>query len=204
MKKAIFFRIDEPMTSCIFCQIAQKKKNVEFVAEFEHCFVIEDQYPVAPGHLLIIPYQHTENWFTAPAKTKLEIIEVLDRLKKLLDAKYRPDGYNIGMNCGPVAGQTVMHLHVHLIPRFVGDMEDPRGGVRGVIPSKRVPTNCGFVDFVDYFGRFSIQKWGLISAKVYWPPFLDRKSAQKNRKSDRTTLCRHPLNKNTKWKRSFS
>ncbi len=122
---------------CIFCQMAHKKKDVEFVAQFEHCFVIKDRYPVSPGHLLIIPYQHMENWFTSSPDVKFEVIQVLDQLKVLLDQEYHPDGYNIGMNCGQTAGQTVMHLHVHLIPRFNGDMEDPKGGVRGVIPSKQ-------------------------------------------------------------------
>ncbi len=123
--------------NCIFCQMAEKKKEVEIVAQFEHCFVIKDQYPVSPGHLLIIPYQHTENWFTSDNAVKEEIIRVLDKMKKLVDDEYHPDGYNIGMNCGQVAGQTVMHLHVHLIPRFEGDMDNPKGGVRGVIPSKQ-------------------------------------------------------------------
>jgi diadenosine tetraphosphate (Ap4A) HIT family hydrolase len=117
--------------------MVQKTRKVEMLAQFEHCFVIKDQYPVSPGHLLIIPYQHIDHWFSAPTEVKSEIIEVLDHLKKLLDENYRPDGYNIGMNCGEAAGQTVMHLHVHFIPRFNGDMEDPRGGVRGVIPSKQ-------------------------------------------------------------------
>lgn len=123
--------------SCIFCQMVQKTKKVEMLAQFEYCFVIKDQYPVSPGHLLIIPYLHIDHWFSAPAEVKSEIIEVLDQLKRLSDEKTQPDGYNIGMNCGKAAGQTVMHLHVHLIPRFDGDMEDPRGGVRGVIPSKQ-------------------------------------------------------------------
>lgn len=122
---------------CVFCQMVEKKKEVEIVAQFEHCFVIKDQYPVSPGHLLIIPYQHTNNWFTSENVVKGEIIDVLDKMKKLIDDEYHPDGYNIGMNCGKAAGQTVMHLHVHLIPRFGGDMDNPKGGVRGVIPFKQ-------------------------------------------------------------------
>jgi len=123
--------------NCIFCQMAQKKREIEFFAQFEHCFVIKDQYPVSPGHLLIIPYQHAEHWFAAPHAVKNEMIVILDELKRLLDKEYHPDGYNIGLNCGKAAGQTVMHLHMHLIPRFNKDMEDPRGGVRGVVPSKQ-------------------------------------------------------------------
>ena len=123
--------------SCIFCEMAQQQRDVEIVAQYKHCFVIKDRYPVSPGHLLIIPYQHTDNWFTAPIEVRNEVIEILDQSKNFLDEKYHPGGYNIGMNCGETAGQTVMHLHVHLIPRFKGDMEDPRGGIRGVIPSKQ-------------------------------------------------------------------
>ncbi|MEC7838569.1 MAG: HIT family protein [Chlamydiota bacterium] len=123
--------------NCIFCQMVEKSREVEIVAQFEHTFVIKDQYPVSPGHLLIIPKHHTENWFTATEEVKKEITFVLDELKAFLDREYQPDGYNIGINSGKVAGQTVMHLHVHLIPRYEGDMDDPRGGVRGVIPSKQ-------------------------------------------------------------------
>lgn len=117
--------------------MTKKMKEIEFVAEFDHCFVIKDQNPVSLGHLLIIPYEHTESWFTSSNEVKNEIIHILDKLKKLLDEKYRPDGYNIGINCGEAAGQTVMHLHVHLIPRYRKDVNDPTGGVRGVIPSKQ-------------------------------------------------------------------
>lgn len=123
--------------NCIFCQMAQKTRKIEFIAEFNHCFVIKDQYPVSPGHLLVIPHQHFEHWFAAPLEVKNEMITILDQLKRLLDEEYHPDGYNIGLNCGRAAGQTVMHLHLHLIPRFNGDMQDPRGGVRGVIPSRQ-------------------------------------------------------------------
>lgn len=122
---------------CLFCQIARNEKEAQIVAKFKHCFVMKDRFPVSPGHLLFIPYEHTENWFTASKAVQLDIMEALDQMKSQLDAEYKPDGYNIGANCGNVAGQTVMHLHLHLIPRYAGDMEDPRGGVRGVIPSKQ-------------------------------------------------------------------
>jgi diadenosine tetraphosphate (Ap4A) HIT family hydrolase len=98
---------------------------------------IKDQYPVSKGHLLIIPHQHTQDWFTASEEVQMDIIRALNRLKKILDNEYKPDAYNIGANCGALAGQTVMHLHLHLIPRYKGDMLNPRGGVRGVIPEKQ-------------------------------------------------------------------
>jgi diadenosine tetraphosphate (Ap4A) HIT family hydrolase len=122
---------------CIFCQIAHEEKEADIIAKFRHCYVMKDRYPVSQGHVLIIPYEHTENWFTAKEEIQQDIFHALTHTKALLDAEYQPDGYNIGANCGEIAGQTVMHLHVHLIPRYRGDMEDPRGGVRGVIPSKQ-------------------------------------------------------------------
>lgn len=128
---------NSPAPSCIFCQMARGEKNVDFVAKFKHCFVIKDQYPVSPGHLLIIPYKHTETWFTAKKVVRADIMNALEQMKILSDAEHKPNGYNIGVNCGKAAGQTVMHLHMHLIPRYQGDMDDPKGGIRGVIPSKQ-------------------------------------------------------------------
>lgn len=122
---------------CLFCQIAHGKRDTAIFAKFRHCYVIKDQFPVSPGHILIIPYEHTENWFTAAEEVRLEMMKALHLIKEQLDCDYSPHGYNIGANCGQVAGQSVMHLHVHLIPRYHGDMQDPKGGVRGVIPSKQ-------------------------------------------------------------------
>jgi diadenosine tetraphosphate (Ap4A) HIT family hydrolase len=123
--------------ACPFCRIVKKEVKAEVIAEFTHCFAIKDQYPVSKGHLLIIPYEHTENWFTAAENIQNDMIKMLPSLKAYLDREFHPQGYNIGLNCGEVAGQTVGHLHMHLIPRYLGDMEDPRGGVRGVIPLKQ-------------------------------------------------------------------
>lgn len=125
-------------SDCLFCQFAREDGNVRpFFAKFKHCYVIKDQFPVSNGHLLIIPFEHTENWFTASDEIRLDIINALTVLKERLDLEFNPAGYNIGANCGEPAGQTIMHLHVHLIPRYQGDMENPKGGVRGVIPSKQ-------------------------------------------------------------------
>lgn len=124
-------------SDCLFCQIARREKEVKFFANFAHCYVIKDQFPVSNGHILIIPHEHTENWFTAKEEVRSDIMKALYLVKEQLDLEYRPQGYNIGANCGEVAGQSVMHLHLHLIPRYQGDMENPKGGVRGVIPSKQ-------------------------------------------------------------------
>ncbi len=96
-----------------------------------------DRYPVSPGHLLIIPTRHVSDFFELRADEREAIFQLLDDAKKYLDKEHTPNGYNIGINVGAAAGQTVWHVHVHLIPRYTGDMDDPRGGVRGVIPGKQ-------------------------------------------------------------------
>lgn len=99
-------------------------------------FYFEDRYPVGRGHTLIVPRRHVATYFEATAAEQVAMWGLLDEAKARLDALHQPDGYNIGINVGAAAGQTVFHLHVHLIPRYDGDMADPRGGVRHVIPEK--------------------------------------------------------------------
>jgi diadenosine tetraphosphate (Ap4A) HIT family hydrolase len=98
--------------------------------------VIRDGYPVSPGHTLLIPKRHTGSFFDLSTQERDDLLALLDRAQQALDAELQPQGYNIGINDGAAAGQTVPHLHVHLIPRFEGDLPDPRGGVRWVIPAK--------------------------------------------------------------------
>jgi diadenosine tetraphosphate (Ap4A) HIT family hydrolase/predicted house-cleaning noncanonical NTP pyrophosphatase (MazG superfamily) len=126
-----------PSVDCLFCKMGRNEHQVVILEKFNHCYVIQDAFPVSQGHVLIIPYEHTENWFTAKHEVQCSIIKALNQMKSRLDEQYQPAGYNIGMNCGIAAGQTIPHLHVHLIPRYEGDMEDPKGGVRGVIPHKQ-------------------------------------------------------------------
>lgn len=115
---------------CIFC------KMKDYILENELAYTIYDKYPVGKGHMLFIPKRHVKNFFDITKEEREAIFELIDEGKRLLDEKYSPDSYNVGINCGEYAGQTVMHVHVHLIPRYIGDMKDPRGGVRGVIPDK--------------------------------------------------------------------
>ena len=96
-----------------------------------------DKYPVNKGHLLIIPFRHVSDFFDLTEEEHGAVFKLVDEAKALLDKKYKPDGYNIGINVGEAAGQTVWHVHVHVIPRFKDDMADPRGGVRGVIPERQ-------------------------------------------------------------------
>jgi len=101
-------------------------------------YAIYDKYPVNPGHILIIPKRHVASFFDTNNEERQAINELIIECKRLLDKEYAPDGYNIGVNIGEPAGQTVYHVHVHLIPRYIGDIDNPRGGVRGVIPEKRI------------------------------------------------------------------
>lgn len=107
-----------------------------WVASNALAFAIEDRSPVSPGHTLVIPRRLITTWFDATPEERAALFALVDEVKRALDAKLRPDGYNIGINAGEAAGQTVMHLHVHVIPRYRGDVDDPRGGVRHVIPGK--------------------------------------------------------------------
>lgn len=107
-----------------------------WVASNAHAFAIRDGFPVSPGHTLVIPRRLVATWFEATAEEQRAIFELVDVVRRGLDAELHPHGYNIGINVGAAAGQTVFHLHVHVIPRFTGDMADPRGGVRHVIPGK--------------------------------------------------------------------
>jgi len=88
------------------------------------------------GKFTLIPKRHVKSFFELQAIEKTEVLQALDEAKEALDKEFSPDGYNIGINDGEAAGQTVMHLHVHLIPRYEGDMEDPRSGVRWIFPEK--------------------------------------------------------------------
>jgi diadenosine tetraphosphate (Ap4A) HIT family hydrolase len=102
-----------------------------------------DGYPVSPGHALLIPSRHVPAWFDANPEERLALMQAVDAAKAIIEKDHRPDGYNIGMNCGAAAGQTIFHLHVHLIPRYVGDAADPRGGVRNAIPGEGIYVPTG-------------------------------------------------------------
>lgn len=95
-----------------------------------------DAYPLSDGHALIVPKRHVASWFDATAREQAALTEAIAIAREVIERERSPDGYNIGINDGAAAGQTVGHLHVHVIPRYAGDVEDPRGGVRWVVPSK--------------------------------------------------------------------
>ncbi|OGU00120.1 MAG: HIT family hydrolase [Geobacteraceae bacterium GWB2_52_12] len=137
---------------CPFCAPA----NSEVILSNDHAFAIYDGYPVTPGHTLIVPKRHIASFFEATKEEQAAMFELLAEMRERLKSppsslsemgetnKHSenteclsiPDGYNIGINDGPAAGQTVMHMHIHLIPRYAGDTNDPRGGVRWIMPVK--------------------------------------------------------------------
>ena len=119
--------------NCIFCDTPKER----IVLVNDHAFAIYDGFPVNPGHILIIPKRHFPNFFEATNEERTALFNLVDDAKKILDQKFHPDGYNVGINIGLAAGQSVMHLHIHLIPRYIGDVKNPKGGVRGVIPNKQ-------------------------------------------------------------------
>lgn len=98
--------------------------------------VVRDRYPVSPGHTLVIPRRHVESLFLVTEHELASIARLLNRAQSALRLQYAPAAYNIGINDGLAAGQTVQHLHIHLIPRYIGDCDDPRGGIRWVLPAK--------------------------------------------------------------------
>jgi len=123
---------EPPQKPCPFCAI----EDHQVVASNPLALAFRDRFPVSEGHTLIIPRRHAPTWFDATRDEQVAIIELIDLVKADLDRRLRPSGYNIGVNVGESAGQTVMHLHVHVIPRFPHDVDDPTGGVRYVIPDR--------------------------------------------------------------------
>lgn len=119
-------------SDCIFCKLESTKIR----DHIEQAVTILDGFPVSPGHTLVIPRRHMETYFDATPEERAVLWDLVEVTRERLDREYRPDGYNIGINVGRAAGQTVMHLHIHVIPRYTDDMPDPRGGVRHVIPEK--------------------------------------------------------------------
>ena len=100
------------------------------------CYARWDRFPVSKAHLLIIPFRHTSDYFTLTNEEKLAMENLIEECKTIVEDNFNPDGYNIGYNIGKAAGQTVMHCHCHFIPRYKGDTDNPRGGVRRVVAGK--------------------------------------------------------------------
>ncbi len=119
---------------CPFCNIKNYKDQI--VCETELSISILDRYPVSEGHTLVIPKRHVKSYFDLTQDEVVDLWYMVNDVKEAFNYMYEPDGYNIGINIGEAAGQTIPHCHIHVIPRYNGDIEDPRGGIRGCIPEK--------------------------------------------------------------------
>jgi diadenosine tetraphosphate (Ap4A) HIT family hydrolase len=130
---------NHPVTSdnpeCPFC-LPDLGRTI--LAETALAYAIYDKFPVNTGHVLIIPKRHVADYFALSLQEQVDCLTLLNQVRDIIVSRFHPDAFNIGVNIGIEAGQTVHHVHIHLIPRYQGDVEDPRGGVRGVIPDKRL------------------------------------------------------------------
>ena len=120
--------------NCPFCK-AESERDI--IASSLLSVAFFDGFPVSPGHALIIPRRHVASFFELTQEEQQDLLNLADRVKRIVEERYHPDGYNIGINVGEAAGQSIFHVHMHLIPRYKGDVPNPRGGVRGVIPAKQ-------------------------------------------------------------------
>jgi diadenosine tetraphosphate (Ap4A) HIT family hydrolase len=118
--------------TCLFCCLPERR----VLLRNETAIVVRDAFPVTRGHALVIPLRHVESFFDTSAEERAAMFELLIAAKQQLQTDFAPAGFNIGINDGAAAGQTIRHLHMHLIPRYAGDRPDPRGGVRWIIPEK--------------------------------------------------------------------
>ena len=118
--------------NCPFCHLASER----ILKTTTHSLIIRDGYPVSKGHSLIIPKRHIASLFEASTEEQQDLLQALTWAKTQITQEFKADAYNIGINDGESAGQTVMHLHIHLIPRYQGDSKDPRGGIRWIFPDK--------------------------------------------------------------------
>jgi diadenosine tetraphosphate (Ap4A) HIT family hydrolase len=119
-------------SSCPFCDV----DRAPVVGASAHAFAVRDGYPVAPGHTLVVPRRHIASIFDLAPEEQSDLFDLVRRVREDLVSELHPDGFTVGINDGEAAGQTVMHAHVHVIPRVKGDVSDPRGGVRWVIPGR--------------------------------------------------------------------
>jgi diadenosine tetraphosphate (Ap4A) HIT family hydrolase len=122
--------MNDPNDPCLFCV----PRGVTRSNELAYC--ARDSYPVSPGHSLIIPFRHCASFFDLTPEERAACMDLVADEQRILDEEFNPDGYNVGVNVDTAGGQSIFHVHIHLIPRFTGDSARPQGGVRQVIPDK--------------------------------------------------------------------
>ena len=110
--------------------------RAEWIASNRSAFAVWDAYPVNPGHALVVSRRQISDWWEATTEERTDLMALVDEVRAHIAEQHKPDGFNVGFNAGTAAGQTIDHLHVHVIPRYLGDVADPRGGVRNVIPAR--------------------------------------------------------------------
>jgi len=120
------------------CRFCVSKPGRRVIAESEYGFAAYDLHPASPGHFLVIPHRHFASYFDINDDELVDLWKLVARGKEICDKDHNPDGYNVGINVGTAAGQSIHHLHIHVIPRYFGDVENPKGGVRGVIADKKL------------------------------------------------------------------
>ena len=122
--------MSDPNDPCRFCTPRKATRQNELA------WAARDSYPVSPGHSLVVPFRHCANFFDLTAEEVSACMALVAEEKKAVDAEFNPDGYNVGVNVNKAAGQSIYHVHIHLIPRYDGDSPNPQGGVRHVLPNK--------------------------------------------------------------------
>jgi len=120
---------------CLFCDRDNKEKH-RVILENDLFYSRWDNFPVSNGHAEVVSKKHTVSFFELTNAEVLQMYDLILKTQKIISVKFNPDGYNIGLNEGPAAGRTIHHLHLHIIPRYTGDVQNPRGGIRNVIPGK--------------------------------------------------------------------
>ena len=120
------------------CRFCKPSSGRFLIIEGETGFSAYDRHPASDGHFLVIPYRHFASYFDINDVERDELWKIVAETKEIVDQRFKPDGYNVGINVGKAAGQSIHHLHIHVIPRYFGDVENPKGGVRGVIPAKKL------------------------------------------------------------------
>jgi diadenosine tetraphosphate (Ap4A) HIT family hydrolase len=155
--------------SCPFCEPASD----QIIYRDANILCLWDGFPVSDGHALVVPIRHFASWFEATFDEQTSLVRGIEIARQAIESRYKPAGFNIGINVGEASGQTVPHLHVHVIPRFQGDVYDPRGGVRHVIPDKARywlmdgPEHAGVADedsFVPSHSVFGNEQFPLVDA----------------------------------------
>lgn len=119
------------MSDCIFCRPCGGRREL---AGNDLAVAILAGFPVSPGHALIVPRRHEPDFFSLTGEEQAAVVALVNPVRAALDQEFRPDGYNLGVNNGKAAGQTILHTHLHVIPRYAGDVAEPRGGIRWVLP----------------------------------------------------------------------